>query len=201
MRFIGNHSTGKMGFAIAMEAAMQGAEVVLVTGPVQLQIQHPNITRVNVVSAQQMFEAALQYFPSCDAAILSAAVADFTPKVVADKKIKEKQASLIVELTPTPDIAQHIGAIKQSHQVVCGFALETHNAKEHAQAKLVKKNFDCIVLNSLSDKGAGFGYDTNKITIIDVHGFSVDYELKKKTEVAKDILFTLATLIEAKHSN
>jgi len=188
-----------MGFALAAEAAQQGAEVVLITGPVQLHIQHPNITRIDVISAQQMFEAAMQEFPSCDAAILSAAVADFTPTIVANKKIKEKQSSLTIELTPTPDIAMHIGAIKQPHQVVCGFALETHNALEHAQAKLSKKNFDCIVLNSLTDQGAGFGYDTNKITIIDVTGKTVEYELKKKTEVAKDILLTLATLIQTKN--
>ena len=199
VRFIGNHSTGKMGYAIAMEAAIQGAEVTLISGPTQLHINHPLITRIDVVSAQEMFEASMLHFPNCDAAILSAAVADFTPKIVADKKIKEKQ-SLTIELQPTPDIAQHIGAIKQPHQVVCGFALETHNAIEHAKAKLIKKNFDCIILNSLTDKGAGFGHDTNKISIIDTSGNCTHFELKKKTEVAKDIILTLATLLAQKHS-
>lgn len=189
-----------MGFAIAMEAATQGAEVILISGPVHLQIQHPNITRINVVSAQQMCDAALHHFPHCDGAILSAAVADFTPTIVSNQKIKEKQKSLSIELKPTPDIAQHIGKIKQQHQVVCGFALETHNAIEHAQTKLIKKNFDCIVLNSLTDQGAGFGHDTNKITIIDVTSTITEYDLKKKTEVAKDIINTLAKLFEQKNT-
>lgn len=183
-----------MGFAIAMEAATQGAEVILVSGPVQLEISHPYITRINVVSAQQMCDAALKYFPEMDGAILCAAVADFTPVVVQGQKIKEKQKSLIIELQPTPDIALAIGKIKKKNQIVAGFALETHNEFENAQGKLQRKNFDFIVLNSLADDGAGFGHDTNKITIIDVLGNTSQFDLKKKTEVAKDIINTFALL-------
>ena len=182
-----------MGFAIALEAALQGAEVILIAGPVQLDISHPNITRINVTSANEMYTAAMEYFPNCDGAILCAAVADFTPVVVQNQKIKEKQKSLVIELQPTPDIAKAIGEVKQKHQIVGGFALETHNEIEHAQGKLERKNFDFIVLNSMNDKGAGFGFDTNKITIIDVTGKITNYELKKKNEVAKDIINTLAS--------
>ncbi len=197
MRFIGNQSSGKMGFAIAEEAANQGAEVILICGPVQLQTQHPNITRINVTSAQEMYEATLQYFPNVDGAILSAAVADFTPVTKYNQKIKEKQ-SLTIELKPNPDIAQELGKLKTDKQVLAGFALETNNEFEHAQGKLEKKNFDFIVLNSLADKGAGFGYDTNKVTIIQRNGDVKNYDLKSKKEVAKDIITTLATIFNEK---
>jgi phosphopantothenoylcysteine decarboxylase/phosphopantothenate--cysteine ligase len=182
-----------MGFALALEAANQGAHVILIAGPVQLQISHPNITRIDVTSAQQMCDAALQYFPCMDAAILSAAVADFTPITKQDKKIKEKQ-HLTIELQPTPDIAIEIGKLKTNQQIVAGFALETHDEIGNAQTKLIRKNFDFIVLNSLADPGAGFGYDTNKITIIDVLGNCTKFELKQKNEVAKDIINILASL-------
>ncbi len=187
VRFIGNHSTGKMGFALAEEAAKRGAEVILIAGPVQLKTSNPNITRIDVKSAQEMYEATMNYFPQMDGAILSAAVADFTPVTKYNLKIKEKQ-SLTIELKPNPDIAQEIGKIKTSKQTVAGFALETNDEFEHAQGKLEKKNFDFIVLNSLADKGAGFGYDTNKVTIIKRDGNVLKFNLKSKKEVAADII-------------
>lgn len=192
VRFIGNYSSGKMGFAIAEEAAQRGAEVTLITGPVQLTTTHPNITRIDVTSAQEMCDAALRLFPTMDGAILSAAVADFTPVKKYDQKIKEKQ-SLTIELQPNPDIAQELGKRKTKRQVVAGFALETNDEFTHAQKKLERKNFDFIVLNSLADKGAGFGYDTNKVTIIKRDGDVLHFDLKPKKEVAKDIITILAS--------
>ena len=187
VRFIGNYSTGKMGFAIAEEAAQCGAEVILIAGPVQLKTVHPNITRIDVKSAQEMYETAIKHFPTCDGAILSAAVADFTPVTKYNIKIKEKQ-SLTIELKPNPDIAQELGKIKQKKQILAGFALETNDEFAHAQGKLERKNFDFIVLNSLADKGAGFGYDTNKVTIIKRNGETIPFGLKPKKEVAADII-------------
>ena len=186
VRFIGNHSTGKMGFAIAEELAQRGAQVTLIAGPVQLTTSHPNITRIDVTSAQEMCDVCLKHFPKMDGAILSAAVADFTPVTKYDKKIKEKQ-SLTIELKPNPDIAQELGKRKKAKQFLVGFALETNNEFTNAQGKLEKKNFDFIVLNSLADKGAGFGYDTNKVSIIERNGTVTNYELKSKQDVAKDI--------------
>lgn len=176
-----------MGFAIAEEAANRGAEVILVAGPVQLTTKHPNITRIDVKSAQEMCDACMQYFPQMDAAILSAAVADFTPITKYNLKIKEKQ-SLTIELKPNPDIAQNLGKIKKQNQVLVGFALETNDEFEHAKGKLERKNFDFIVLNSLADKGAGFGFDTNKVTIIKRTGEVSSFDLKSKKAVAKDII-------------
>ena len=185
-----------MGYAIALEAAGQGAQVILVSGPTQLSISHPNISLHRVQSAQEMYEKVSEFFPTADAAILSAAVADFTPKIVHNQKIKEKQQSLHIELQPTVDIAKEIGKQKQAHQKIIGFALETHNEIEHALGKMQRKNFDCIVLNSLADKGAGFGYDTNKVTILHTNGRVDNYELKTKNEVANDIICTLAQLFD-----
>lgn len=179
-----------MGFAIAEEAAQCGAEVILIAGPVQLKTVHPNITRIDVKSAQEMYEAAKKHFPSCDGAILSAAVADFTPAKKYDLKIKEKQ-SLTIDLIPNPDIAQELGKIKKKNQILAGFALETNDEFEHAKGKLERKNFDFIVLNSLADKGAGFGYDTNKVTIIKRNGDVQHFGLKSKKAVASDIIATL----------
>ena len=181
-----------MGFAIAEELANRGAEVILVSGPVHISTQHPNITRINVRSAQQMLNCCLEHFSTCDAAILCAAVADFTPLKVADKKIKEKNESITITLKPNPDIAKTLGALKTSRQKIVGFALETHNAIDHAYEKLQRKNFDFIVLNSLEDAGAGFGYDTNKIRIIDTERTIETFELKQKNMVAKDIINKLA---------
>lgn len=167
VRFIGNYSSGKMGYALAEVCAERGAKVTLVSGPVNLQVTHPNIHRIDVESASQMYEAANQIFPETDAGILCAAVADFTPATVSGEKIKREKDDLILQLKPTHDIAAALGKQKQPHQKLIGFALETTDEVNHAQDKLNRKNFDFIVLNSLNDKGAGFRCDTNKITIID----------------------------------
>ena len=189
VRFIGNYSSGKMGFALAEECARRGAEVEFVCGPVSasMQTQHPNIHRVDVESAQQMYEACTQRFSSMNSAILCAAVADFTPEAVAAQKIKRTGDDMVIRLKPNPDIAASLGKIKRPDQTLVGFALETNDEESNAQAKLQKKNFDFIVLNSLKDKGAGFRTDTNKITIITRDG-KTEYPLKPKSEVAKDII-------------
>ena len=188
VRFIGNYSSGKMGFALAEELAGRGAEVVLVAGPVDLSVRHPAIRRVDVESAAEMRDAAVAEFPKCDAAILSAAVADFTPKTRADEKIKRGKEDMRLELVPTHDIAADLGRMKRHGQVLAGFALETNDEENNALSKLRRKNFDFIVLNSLNDKGAGFGVDTNKVTIIDKEENKREYALKSKREVAGDIV-------------
>lgn len=188
VRFVGNYSSGKMGYALAEACAKQGAEVTLVSGPVMLQTKHPAIRRIDVESAQEMYSAATTYFPQADIAILSAAVADFTPETTADKKIKRKGDELVLNLRPTQDIAAALGAIKNENQLLVGFALETDNEVQNAQDKMKRKNFDFIVLNSLQDKGAGFRVDTNKITIIDRQQGTTTYETKSKQEVAEDIV-------------
>ena len=188
VRFVGNYSSGKMGYALAEACAKQGAEVTLVSGPVMLQTKHPAIRRIDVESAQEMYNAATTHFPQADIAILSAAVADFTPETTADKKIKRKGDELVLNLRPTQDIAAALGAIKNENQLLVGFALETDNEVQNAQDKMKRKNFDFIVLNSLQDKGAGFRVDTNKITIIDRQQGTTAYETKSKQEVAEDIV-------------
>lgn len=188
VRFVGNYSSGKMGYALAEACAKQGAEVILVSGPVMLQTKHPAIRRIDVESAQEMYSAATTYFPQADIAILSAAVADFTPETTADKKIKRKGDELVLNLRPTQDIAAALGAIKNENQLLVGFALETDNEVQNAQDKMKRKNFDFIVLNSLQDNGAGFRVDTNKITIIDRQQGTTAYETKSKQEVAEDIV-------------
>lgn len=187
VRFIGNYSSGKMGYALAEECAARGAEVILVSGPVQLTTSHPGIRRIDVESAAEMHEATLREFADADAAILCAAVADFTPEEVADHKIKREHDNLMLRLKPTHDIAAALGQRKQAHQCLVGFALETDHEAEHAQDKLRRKNLNFIVLNSLRDAGAGFRHDTNKITILDAEG-STAYPLKSKKEVAADIV-------------
>jgi phosphopantothenoylcysteine decarboxylase/phosphopantothenate--cysteine ligase len=187
VRFISNHSTGKMGFAIAEEAALRGAEVTLISGPVNLTLIHPNIKLVQVTSADEMYNASVKNFEYCDIAVMSAAVADFTPVLKKTQKIKDKGA-FDLELKPTKDIAAKLGEMKAQNQLLVGFALETNNELEHALRKLQKKNLDFIVLNSLRDKNAGFGFDTNKITIIDKDNNVNSFELKSKNEVAFDIL-------------
>lgn len=190
VRFISNHSSGKMGFAIAEAFEMAGAEVTLVSGPVS--IASPKGVKVEKVqSAQQMFEATTKYFAESDIVVLSAAVADYTPLHVADKKIKKKEDTFNIELTKTTDIAATLGQQKKSGQIIVGFALETDNEFENAKGKLERKNFDFVVLNSLQDSGAGFRYDTNKIKIIDREGNVYDFDLKTKKEVAQDILATI----------
>nr|WP_320038989.1 bifunctional phosphopantothenoylcysteine decarboxylase/phosphopantothenate--cysteine ligase CoaBC [uncultured Bacteroides sp.] len=195
VRFIGNYSSGKMGFALAEECAARGAEVTLIAGPVQIKTIHPNIHRIDVESAQEMYEASVANYPSSDAGILCAAVADFTPEHVADKKIKRKGDELTVVLKPTHDIAASLGKMKRDDQLLAGFALETNDELQNAQSKLERKNFDFIVLNSLNDEGAGFRHDTNKISIIDRNG-KTDYPLKNKREVATDIIDRLVQLIK-----
>jgi phosphopantothenoylcysteine decarboxylase/phosphopantothenate--cysteine ligase len=188
VRFIGNYSSGKMGMALVEESLKRGAHVKLVLGPVSIPVpKHPNLEVVNVESASQMYEASTTHFPTADAAILSAAVADFTPVNTADHKIKRKGDELSITLKPTMDIAAELGKMKTGSQVLVGFALETNDETTNAQAKLKKKNFDFIVLNSLNDKGAGFRVDTNKITIIKNDEMK-EYPLKSKAEVAGDII-------------
>ena len=194
VRFIGNYSTGKMGFAIAEECAAQGADVTLVAGPVSLECKHPGIKRVDVESAREMYDAAMNAFLSCDVAVLSAAVADYRPAQCAPVKMKRTADDMFIELTPNSDIAASLGAVKGENQMLVGFALETNNAEENARLKLEKKNLDFIVLNSLEDKGAGFACDTNKVTIIDKQGKS-DFPLKSKKDVAKDIVSHIAKLL------
>jgi len=198
VRFIGNHSSGRMGYALADELAQRGAEVILLSGPTSLKVNHPNIRRIDVTTANEMYNAAIEIFPAMDAAIMSAAVADFTPETPHSEKMKVKNvgATLAVDLKliPTKDIAAELGAKKRPNQLLVGFALETSNETENAIQKLTKKNFDFIVLNSLKDEGAGFGHDTNKITIIDKEQQKVHYELKPKNEVAKDIVDKLVDL-------
>nr|WP_245868082.1 phosphopantothenoylcysteine decarboxylase [Labilibaculum filiforme] len=196
VRFIGNFSSGKMGFSLAEELASQGSQIVLITGPTSLSTQNSNIERIDVVSAQEMYEASLKAFPTCDGGIMAAAVADFTPLITETKKVKRGKENYSIELTPTKDIAASLGAIKSKNQFLVGFALETNNEESNAKLKLEKKNLDFIVLNSLNDKGAGFQHDTNKITIINKRGESKKYELKSKTEVAKDIVNELIAYYE-----
>lgn len=197
VRFIGNYSTGKMGFALAESCANRGAEVELIAGPVELTVDHPHIHRTDVVCAQEMFEAATSLFPSVDAGILCAAVADFTPIKKADHKIKrEGSGNLHLELQPTQDIAATLGKLKTAKQHLVGFALETDNERHNACDKLRRKNLDFIVLNSLNDKGAGFAYDTNKVTILTAQGKTMEYPIKSKKLVADDIVEELVSLFK-----
>ncbi len=194
VRFIGNYSSGKMGIALAEECADRGASVTLVCGPVMESAKpnRPDITVVDVESAAEMYQACKETYPKMDAGILCAAVADFTPADVADHKIKREGDDMLLRLKPTTDIAAALGKMKTGKQVLVGFALETNDETANAQAKLVKKNFDFIVLNSLNDKGAGFRTDTNKISIITAGG-KTDYPLKSKKEVARDIVNQLVS--------
>lgn len=196
VRFIGNHSSGKMGFEIAKAAANLGAEVILISGPTHQKVTHNLITIVPVVSAHDMYEAAHNYFKSVDVAIAAAAVADYRPKEVATQKIKKEESTLSLELEKTKDVLASLGQIKEQ-QFLVGFALETNNEIENAKSKLKRKNLDLIVLNSLQDKGAGFKSDTNKVTLIDKNETINTFELKSKTEVAKDILNTIISALNA----
>lgn len=196
VRFIGNYSSGKMGYAIAEECANRGAEVVLVSGPTSLNVHNSNIKLVRVNSAREMYEACNQEFPQCNAAVLSAAVADFTPQNVSDTKIKRKDNNLEITLKPTDDIAASLGKQK-GDRVLVGFALEKENELENAIGKLERKNFDFIVLNSMNDKGAGFNHDTNKITIINRNKEVKNFELKPKVLVAKDIVNEIEKLLKS----
>ena len=196
VRFIGNHSSGKMGFEIAKAAANLGAEVVLITGPTHQTVSHSFIKIIPVVSAQEMYSAVHEHFKNTNIAILSAAVADFKPKQVATQKIKKTDTTLTLELEKTKDILASLGAIKKG-QFLVGFALETNNEMENAKAKLKAKNLNLIVLNSLKDKGAGFKTETNKVTFIDDKLVVNEFQLKTKAEVAKDLLNEIITQINA----
>ena len=187
VRFIGNHSSGKMGMALAQVAAERGAQVDLILGPTHLQINHPNINVVRVQNAAQMFNATHQVFSDADVAVLAAAVADYTPENTATHKIKKAGDTLSISLKATKDILASLGKIKKASQVLVGFAMETENEVENARKKLVKKNLDFIVLNKLNDKNAGFKHDTNKVTILDKNGLEKAYPLQSKTAVAKII--------------
>lgn len=195
VRFIGNYSSGKMGFALAENFAERGAEVILVAGPVPLQTRHPRIQRINVESAAEMYDAVMGESESCQIIVSCAAVADFRPKHREAAKIKRGKEDLVLELEPTADIAAALGAKKKAGQLLVGFALETNDEECHAIQKLHHKNLDLIVLNSLQDANACFGYDTNKVTLIDRSGQPSHYALKSKQEVAEDIVNKIASMI------
>jgi len=195
VRFVGNYSTGKMGFALAEICAAQGADVCLIAGPVQLKTNHSNIERIDVESAEEMYEAAMSHFYAMDGAILCAAVADFTPIEVADTKLKREQENLMLELRPTKDIAASVGEMKTGSQFLVGFALETNNEEANALSKMQRKNLDFIVLNSLQDDQAGFGFDTNKISILFKSGEKKLFDLKSKMAVAEDIVSEITQII------
>lgn len=188
VRYLGNRSTGKMGYAIAEKASQMGANVTLVSGPVNIHTKDNTIQVVPVTTSAQMFEAVTKHSANCEVVIMAAAVADYTPIKVSDKKIKKKEGGLTIELKRTKDILAHLGAHKKENQLLAGFALETDNELENATRKIKKKNLDFIVLNSLNDKGAGFAHQTNKVTIIDKHNNQQIFELKSKEDVALDIL-------------
>ncbi len=186
VRFIGNHSSGKMGFSLAEEAAKRGAKVILISGPSSLKPKHENIDLHRITSAKEMLDKVLEYYDTIDIGIASAAVADYAPKVVASEKIKKNEDIFTIELIKNPDILKTMG-VKKAHQFLVGFALETQNEEENAKGKLAKKNLDMIVLNSLRDEGAGFKNDTNKIKIF-TKNEKIEFDLKSKENVAKDIL-------------
>lgn len=198
VRFIGNHSSGKMGAAIAEEMQKRGAQVTVVLGPSDINI-NSGVKIINVGSAEEMFNACDKIFPDTDIAVMSAAVADYTPVRTAKEKIKKTENDFAVELTKTKDILKYLGTHKKEHQFLVGFALETNNERENALKKLQSKNADMIVLNSLNDAGAGFGHDTNKITIFDRTGNVFPFETKTKKEVAVDIVNTIIQQLHAKN--
>ncbi|MGL6266776.1 MAG: bifunctional phosphopantothenoylcysteine decarboxylase/phosphopantothenate--cysteine ligase CoaBC, partial [Chitinophagaceae bacterium] len=188
VRFVGNYSSGKMGIEIAHNMKARGADVHLILGPVSQPFDLHGLTVTKVRSAAEMYNAAMSVFPFMDIAVMSAAVADYTPKERSEEKIKKSEAEWELSFIRTRDILKSLGAVKKINQLLVGFALETQNEKEHAQAKLLSKNADMIVLNSLNDAGAGFGHDTNKVTIFDKEGNTYNFDLKSKKEVAKDIV-------------
>ena len=196
VRYIGNYSTGKMGIAIAETLANEGCEVVLVLGPTSLTTPHANIKTIQVRSAEEMLNACTTHFAETDIAVMSAAVADYTPTTLSTSKIKKKDEEFTIQLKKTTDILKQLGSIKSKNQVLIGFALENKNEKSYALKKLEEKNADAIVLNSLNDEGAGFAYDTNKITIFEKNGIETNYELKSKPEVAKDIVEKIIKLCQ-----
>jgi phosphopantothenoylcysteine decarboxylase/phosphopantothenate--cysteine ligase len=197
VRFIGNHSTGKMGMALCAEFGKRGAEVTLIMGPIPGHYDLGNVELIRVDTAEQMYESSLRIFEKADIAVMSAAVADYTPVHVAGQKIKKSSDTFTLELKKTKDILKTLGERKRSGQVLAGFALETENEKDNARKKLIAKNADMIILNSLNDTGSGFGYDTNKITIFEKNGVENEYGTKSKQQVAKDIVDRIVKLLHA----
>jgi len=195
VRFISNYSSGKMGFAMAEELADQGAEVILVSGPVSVTTHNEKIFLTSVESAREMYQSCIKYFPECDGAVMTAAVADFTPEKYESQKKKRGSRNFTLNLVPTNDIAAALGQMKKENQILVGFALESNDEVENAKKKIVKKKLDFIVLNSLKEEGAGFGKDTNKITIIDKYNNQQAFELKSKREAAADIVKKMISLI------
>ncbi len=188
VRYISNHSSGKMGFAIANVFLQLGAEVVMITGPTSMKLEHDRLFIADVNSASEMYLACCQYFESADIAVFAAAVADYRPEKIADQKIKKMNDSFVIKMVKNMDIAYEFGKIKTPGQISVGFALETNDELNHAVSKLNKKNFDMVVLNSMNDANATFGYDTNKISIIKKNGLQKNFSLKNKNEVARDIV-------------
>jgi phosphopantothenoylcysteine decarboxylase/phosphopantothenate--cysteine ligase len=199
VRFISNHSTGKMGYALGEAFAEAGAKVILVTGVTNLKTQHPDIQRIDVRSAAEMYEASQAHFAQADIIVLAAAVADYTPKTVAKTKIKKKEGenNFTIELVKTVDIAKTLGEQKQASQLMIGFALETDNELENAQGKLQRKNLDLIVLNSLRTEGAGFGHDTNAVTLLNKAGELTEIPLQSKQAVAKRIVAEICNILNS----
>jgi phosphopantothenoylcysteine decarboxylase / phosphopantothenate---cysteine ligase len=200
VRYISNHSTGKMGYAIAEAFLSQGAKVVLVSGPVSLKLNHPELDLVKVNSAMEMYLACCHYFEEVDIAIFAAAVADYRPARIASQKIKKENDSFTISLVKNVDIAYEFGQVKRSNQLSVGFALETHDELLHGKRKLDKKQLDMVVLNSLNDEKAGFGYDSNKIQIIKPDFTRKSFPLKHKSEVAEDILWEIQELLRGKEA-
>lgn len=195
VRYISNHSSGKMGYAIAEECLKQGAEVFLVSGPVCIQLQHPRLKIVKVNSASEMYMACCRFFEEVDVAVFAAAVADYRPEKVAEQKLKKYESVFNIRMVKNVDIAYEFGQAKTANQLSVGFALETNDELKHAIGKLSKKNFDMVVLNSMNDTNATFGFDTNKITVIKNDFSRTEYSLKKKNEVAEDIVYEIETAL------
>lgn len=194
VRFIGNHSSGKMGFALAENCLERGAEVILITGPTQCKLSHKNLKRIDIRTAEEMLTVTKQHFPECSGGIFAAAVSDYRPKNIADQKIKKSDDKMHIEMVKNPDVLQTVGASKTDKQWLIGFALETNDALTHGAGKLKKKNLDLIVINTLEDAGAGFGHDTNKITLLDFNNKTTKFELSSKKVVANNILDYILTL-------
>ena len=195
VRYISNHSTGKMGYAIAEKFLELGAEVLIISGPVSIHLQHPRLRIININAANEMYLACCKVFEEIDIAVFAAAVADYRPAKIAEQKIKKDEESFTIKMIKNVDIAYEFGKVKTSNQVSVGFALETNDELSHAKAKLRKKNFDMVILNSMNDANATFGYDTNKITTIKKDLSKKEYSLKQKVEVAKDIVKEITSLL------
>jgi phosphopantothenoylcysteine decarboxylase/phosphopantothenate--cysteine ligase len=196
VRFIGNHSSGKMGYAIASTILNRGGEVILISGPTKLDLKHPKLNLIRVQSAQNMLDSVQSNWSRVDVGIFSAAVADYRPISIVGHKIKKSDENLTIELVKNPDILGWAGSNKKNGQLLIGFALETNDGKQYAQDKLARKNLDFIVLNTLEDQGAGFGHDTNKISIFDNHNNFTSFELKTKVDVAIDIVDYMQTYLK-----